>query len=57
METPEQNSTPQPTSPPPSPSRPIDRLLSRLQGEDGYEIFSDNTLPRTRQQEQDDNRW
>ncbi len=61
MDTPDHANTPPTNSPTPSPSdQATNRLLSRLQGEDGYEIFADDHGPDARQRlkwEQEDNRW
>lgn len=55
MDTPEHDNTP------PAPTRTADpRLLRGLQGEDGYEIFNDDTTTDACQRlrlEQEDNRW
>lgn len=61
MDTPNDKHAPQPDTPAPTPARTADpRLLSGLQGEDGYEIFNDDKaadiLQRLRQ-EREDNRW
>jgi len=58
MDKPEQ---PRPSTPPPAQVNDADRrLLSRLQGEDGYEIFTDDKGGNARERlrrEQEDSRW